>query len=135
MGLNIGKNLQSTVSVDADKCLHPGVDAWMGGGAFNDFCKKPTSHVFPSEKTDGHLKDPKKAVKRIKTHMGVLDLRIHDLRRTLGSYTAINGTSLLIIGKALNHKSQVSTTIYARLSQDPVLSAINIASDFIKSNS
>ena len=101
--------------------------------SFNEFRKEPSPYVFPSEKSDGHLKDPKKAFKRIKRNMGVLDLRIHDLRRTLGSYMAINGASLPIIGKALNHKSQVSTTIYARLSQDPVLSAINSASESIKS--
>ena len=60
--------------------------------------------------------------------MNVYDIRMHDLRRTLGSYMAISGISLPIIGKALNHKSQVSTAIYARLSNDPVLEAVNIAS-------
>ena len=59
--------------------------------------------------------------------MGVDDIRIHDLRRTLASYMAINNTSLPIIGRALNHKSQVSTAIYARLSGDPVRDAMNSA--------
>lgn len=48
------------------------------------------------------------------------DLRIHDLRRTLGSWQAKTGASLSIIGKSLNHKSQATTAIYARLDLDPV---------------
>jgi integrase len=51
---------------------------------------------------------------------GLLDLRIHDIRRTMGSYQAITGASLPIIGKTLGHKSQQSTAIYARLNLDPV---------------
>lgn len=59
--------------------------------------------------------------------MGVADITIHDLRRTLASYMAIDRASLPIIGRALNHKSQSSTEIYARLSQDPVHTAVNKA--------
>ncbi|KAA2241519.1 site-specific integrase [Chitinophaga agrisoli] len=87
----------------------------------------PSQYVFPGESKDGYLKDPKRAWERIKKRMKIMDIRMHDLRRTLGSYMAISGISLPIIGKALNHKSQVSTAIYARLSQNPVEDAINIA--------
>jgi integrase len=48
------------------------------------------------------------------------DLRIHDLRRTMGSWQAKTGASLVIIGKSLNHKSIATTQIYARLDSDPV---------------
>jgi len=48
------------------------------------------------------------------------DLRIHDLRRTLGSWQAKTGASLAIIGKSLNHKNMATTAIYARLDIDPV---------------
>ena len=96
--------------------------------------QSPTSSifVFPSLGNTGHLIDPKKSFARIKERMEVDDIRIHDLRRTLASYMAINNTSLPIIGRALNHKSQVSTQIYARLSMDPVREAINGASNLIK---
>jgi integrase len=88
--------------------------------------------VFPGDGAFGYLIDPKRSFDRIKERMGVSDIRIHDLRRTLASYMAINGTSLLTIGAALNHKSQVSTAIYARLSQAPVLTAVNAAAAFMK---
>ncbi len=84
--------------------------------------KQATSEwVFPSNtSSSGHLQEPKKAWKRICQKAGLKDLRIHDLRRTCGSWLAINGASQYVIGKALNHKSPKSTAIYARLSLDPV---------------
>ncbi|UFH54796.1 site-specific integrase [Spirosoma sp. KNUC1025] len=93
----------------------------------------PSSFVFPGTSEDGYLKDPKRAFDRIRKRMKVSDIRMHDLRRTLGSYMAIGGVSLPIIGKALNHKSQVSTAIYARLSNDPILDAVNKASKLMNS--
>ncbi|OIQ90431.1 putative prophage CPS-53 integrase [mine drainage metagenome] len=57
----------------------------------------------------------------------MIDLRIHDLRRTLGSWQAKQGASLSIIGKSLNHKNQQTTAIYARLDLDPVRASVNSA--------
>lgn len=94
----------------------------------------PSMFVFPGEGEFGHLIDPKRAFNRIRKRMNIKNFRMHDLRRTLGSYMAIGGTSLPIIGKALSHKSQVSTAIYARLSQEPVLDAINAAILSIRDN-
>ncbi|WPP44223.1 tyrosine-type recombinase/integrase [Pseudomonas sp. AN-1] len=55
------------------------------------------------------------------------DLRIHDLRRTLGSWQAKTGASMAIIGKSLNHKSHQATAIYARLDLDPVRQSVETA--------
>jgi len=93
----------------------------------NTNSKEPSPYVFPGTGKTGHFQDPKKAFNRVRKRMGVHDFTIHDLRRTLGSYMAISGASLPIIGKALNHKSQESTKVYARLSNDPVHSAIEKA--------
>ena len=57
------------------------------------------------------------------------DLRIHDLRRTLGSYQAATGANGYIIGKSLGHRSQQATAIYARLNLDPVRESVNKATD------
>ena len=85
--------------------------------------------VFPSASASGHLADPKKAWERILRAAGIEDLRIHDLRRTLGSYQAATGANGYIIGKSLGHKSQQSTAIYARLNLDPVRESVNKATD------
>jgi integrase len=55
------------------------------------------------------------------------DIRIHDLRRTMGSWQARTGASLAIIGKSLGHKSQQATAVYARLDLDPVRAAMETA--------
>jgi len=79
------------------------------------------SWVFPSNTSkSGHFQEPRKGFARIIKRAGLKNLRIHDLRRTCGSWMAINGASLSIVGKALNHKDPKSTAIYSRLCQDPV---------------
>jgi integrase len=85
--------------------------------------------VFPGPGKTGHLVEPKKAWKRILKRAGLQDLRLHDLRRTLGSWQAAAGVSLPIIGKSLGHKSLAATQIYARLNLDPVRQAVNAAGD------
>jgi integrase len=57
----------------------------------------------------------------------ILDVRIHDLRRTLGSWQARTGASLSIIGKSLSHKSVQTTAIYSRLDIDPVRESVERA--------
>jgi integrase len=55
------------------------------------------------------------------------DLRIHDLRRTLGSWQAASGSSLPVIGRSLGHKQVQTTAIYARLSLEPVRESVERA--------
>lgn len=86
-------------------------------------------YVFPGTGKSGHLVEPKKGWKRILERAGINDLRIHDLRRTLGSWQAKTGASLSIIGKSLNHKSQNTTAIYARLDLDPVRASVEKATN------
>lgn len=83
--------------------------------------------VFPGTGKSGHLQEPRKGWERILKSAGIKDLRLHDLRRTLGSWQAKTGASLAIIGKSLNHKNQNTTAIYARLDLDPVRDSVNTA--------
>ncbi|MCB0832682.1 MAG: site-specific integrase, partial [Bacteroidetes bacterium] len=135
--------------------------------------------VFPSDKTDSHLTDPKNPWKRILTNAtikywqahshiaplvaqamqqtktrsynrklyvavqtlaeeqnielptGLMDMRLHDLRRTLGSFQAAAGANQYIIGKSLGHKSHQATAVYARLDLDPVRESVQAASTAI----
>jgi integrase len=117
---------------------------------------EPNEWVFPGVGKTGHLVEPKTAWKRIlerarnieredwlqanptkteknfaeyKPVPSFTDLRLHDLRRTLGSWQAATGASLPIIGKSLGHSSIQATQIYARLNLDPVRDAVNKATD------
>ncbi len=84
--------------------------------------------VFPSQTSkSGHLEEPKTAWKRILRRANLQDLRLHDLRRTLGSWQAATGANSYVIGKSLGHKTQQATAIYARLNIDPVRESVNRA--------
>lgn len=83
--------------------------------------------VFPSYGKTGHIVEPKSAWKRIITAAGLADVRPHDLRRSLGSWMAIQGSGLPVIGRMLGHTQQSTTAIYARLSVDPVREAAEAA--------
>lgn len=76
--------------------------------------------LFPNYGKSGHVTEPKTAWERIRERAKVPDVRIHDLRRTLGSWLAGAGFSLPMIGRALGHRSPSSAAIYARLDLDPV---------------
>ena len=52
------------------------------------------------------------------------DLRIHDLRRTVGSYMSQNGVDLNVIKEGLRHSSISTTLTYARLGEDPARAAM-----------
>ncbi len=71
-----------------------------------------------------HLVNIDKAWRRIRKTAGVDDLRLHDLRRTVGSWLAQSGNSLHLIGKVLNHSDSKTTEIYARFGQDQVHRAL-----------
>ena len=83
--------------------------------------------VFPSHGKSGHLIEPNPAWQRLISRAGIADLRMHDLRRTFGSWQAAAGVSLNIIGKSMGHKNQSTTAVYARLSLEPVRAAVTAA--------
>jgi integrase len=75
-------------------------------------------YVLPGTKRGSHLINVSKPWKKIRTEAGVEDVRIHDLRRTVGSWLAQAGNSLPLIGRVLNHTDPKTTAIYARLGDD-----------------
>lgn len=86
-----------------------------------------SQYVFPAESATGYMTPPKRRWSVLMERAGLSDLRIHDLRRTMGSWQAITGSSLAIIGKSLGHKSADATMIYARLHIDPVRASMERA--------
>ena len=83
--------------------------------------------MFPGCGKTEHLVEPKSAWQRVVKRAKLNDGRMHDLRRTLGSWQAAGGASLLIIGKSLGHRSERATRIYARLANDPVRESVEKA--------
>jgi integrase len=85
--------------------------------------------VLPGQGKTGHFVEPKHAMQAALAAAGIKGVRLHDLRRTLGSWMAAAGASLHVIGKTLGHSSPKSTAIYARLNLDPVREAVATATD------
>ena len=81
-------------------------------------------YVFPGPGKSKHLEEPKRAWVGVLERAGIKELRLHDLRRTHGSWMAASGASLPMIGKALGHKNVATTAIYARLNLDPVRAVV-----------
>ncbi len=84
--------------------------------------------VFAGVGKHGHLAEPKKAWARLCERAEIHDLRIHDLRRTYGSWQAMSGASLQVIGKSLGHSSVAATQVYSRLKDiEPVKQSVDAA--------
>lgn len=88
--------------------------------------------VFPSPRKSktGHFVEPKKGWKSLLKRADLPDsYRLHDLRRTMGSWQAITGSSTKLIGASLGHKSEQATAHYAHLTIDPIRAAMQKAAD------
>jgi len=88
--------------------------------------------VFEGQGKRGHLWNPRKGWLRILSRAGLHDVRLHDLRRTMGSYQTIGGASTAIVGKTLGHRNPASTAVYARMTLDSVRDAMEKAVELMK---
>jgi len=82
-------------------------------------------YVLPGKVSKSHLVNISKPWIRIRKAAGIQDVRLHDLRRTVGSWLAQSGNSLHLIGRVLNHSNVSTTQIYARFGQDSVKAALD----------
>lgn len=76
--------------------------------------------VFCSTRAGERLKDIKKVWERVRKAADLEDVVFHDLRRTLTSWLASDGTSDRIIKEILGHSDPTATGVYARVSVDAV---------------
>ncbi|WP_292611580.1 site-specific integrase [Nitrobacter sp. 62-13] len=83
--------------------------------------------VFPSPVGSRHLIGLTKAWMRVLRRAGIQDLRIHDLRRSVGTALARAGASPHIIATGLGHRSIASARTYVRLAGEDARQALNDA--------
>jgi integrase len=81
-------------------------------------------HIFHGALAGRPLVNISKPWLRIRASAGIPDVRLHDLRRTVGSMLAQGNHSLHLIGRVLNHQDAASTLVYARFGQDHVRAAL-----------
>ncbi len=75
--------------------------------------KRPGSHM-------GYLSRP---WRRACEAAGIKGARLHDLRHSVGAWSASSGDSLLVVGALLGHRQAASTERYAHLADDAVHAA------------
>jgi hypothetical protein len=70
-------------------------------------------HIICGLKPGAHLTGLGEALRRVRERAGLENIRVHDLRRTVGSWLAQDGRSLHLIGDVLNHRDPKTTAGYA----------------------
>ena len=80
-------------------------------------------YILPGRLSGRNMVNISKGWDRVRKAAGVADLRLHDLRRTLGSWMTQAGTDLNVVKDALRHSNISTTLIYARLGEDPAREA------------
>ncbi|MBP7863139.1 tyrosine-type recombinase/integrase [bacterium] len=84
-----------------------------------------SKYVFPSDKSaSGHIEDPGNAWESLRERLGLEDLWIHDLRRSLASAMANTGASVAIVKQTLAHTDERTTMkAYIRTNRQAQLDA------------
>ncbi len=95
---------------------------WMDGSAMRPIIEKLDKalnrHALVSE-----IEEAAKSAS-VEPPLGMLDVRLHDLRRTVGSWLTQAGVDLNTIKDGLRHANISTTLTYARLGADPAREAM-----------
>jgi integrase len=73
--------------------------------------------VFPDRSGKKGRVTVTKAWEQIRKAAGLPELRIHDLRRSVGSWLGASGCTAEMIGALLNHKSNITSQVYVQLDE------------------
>ena len=79
--------------------------------------------VFPGRKPGARLSNLNEHWSRVRTHAGLPDVRLHDLRHSFASRALALGEGLPAIGRLLGHAQAETTARYAHLARDSVEAA------------
>ena len=86
-------------------------------------------HIFPGARPGAHLVNVSKAWRRLINQAGLKGLRLHDIRRTVGSWMTQAGTDLNAVREALRHRNISTTLTYARLRDEQARDALELHSE------
>ena len=90
----------------------------------NEIARKEGSPWVLPAPSDGkkHLSKSvvENAWQRIHDHAGILDVRIHDLRHTVGTLASQTGVSAFLVRDLLRHSNVAVTARYANRDEDPI---------------
>lgn len=73
-------------------------------------------HVFAGA-SEGVCVEPEDHWRRVREAAGLPELRMHDLRRSFGSWLGASGVAPKLIGKVLGHKTDITSRVYVQLGE------------------
>lgn len=73
-------------------------------------------YVFAGARQDVPV-EPEDHWRRAREQAGLPDLRMHDLRRSFGSWLGASGVAPKLIGTALGHKTDITSRVYVQLGE------------------
>ena len=89
-------------------------------------------HVFPGRLKGAPLVGVDKAWDRARKKAGVPQLRIHDLRRSVGSWLGDAGFSSKQIGTVLGHRTDITSRVYMALGEQTKRDAVDAAAALMR---
>lgn len=92
---------------------------------------KGNPYVFVGRKQGSHLTAVNKAWQRIRKAAGVEHVRIHDLRRSFGSWLGDAGFTSKQIGAVLGHRSDITSRVYMALGDKSKRAAVDAMESLI----
>lgn len=87
--------------------------------------------VFPNPKTLKPYRAIYHSWHTARTQAGLSDVRMHDLRHSFASFLVNAGCSIYDVQKLLGHANVSMTQRYSHLSQERLLTAANVAGDYV----
>lgn len=90
---------------------------------------RKSAFVFPGRSWGTHMSRIDKAWQKIRKEAGLSDVRLHDLRRTVGSWVVQATKNLPLVGDVLNQTNQNVTRVYSRFTNDHVRDALTAHAD------
>jgi integrase len=88
-------------------------------------------YVFPNPKTLKPYRAIYHSWHTARTQAGLSDVRMHDLRHSFASFLVNGGCSIYDVQKLLGHSSVSMTQRYSHLSQERLLTAANVAGEYV----
>jgi integrase len=85
-------------------------------------------YLIEGDKPGTHLVNAHKAWRRVRERAGLLDITIHTLRHNFASHGVMGSIGLSIVGAALGHRDNRTTSRYAHLADNPVAEAVELIS-------